>query len=257
MIKTTSIFGFNFICDLSQEELSNRVIDDVMQSHIGIENLITPNANGINIYRKHPEVNEFAKSSYYVLPDGQPIVWLSRFTPAAIKRRLTGSDFFATIFPKIKAPQFKCLFLVSNEFLRSKFMKEKPEASYLIPEFFTMEEPDKIERIAEQMFSEIVKKEIRFVFTGISDPKQVALSMEVTKKLKSADYSKPCLFLFLGASFEFYFGLKKRAPVFYQKVGLEWFYRLIMEPRRMFKRYVIGNFVFLWRALLWILFKKE
>jgi len=65
------------------------------------------------------------------------------------------------------------------------------------------------------------------------------------------------VFFFLGASYEFYFGLKKRAPMIYQKLALEWFYRLITEPGRMYKRYIFGNLVFVMRALKWFLNKKS
>jgi len=60
---------------------------------------------------------------------------------------------------------------------------------------------------------------------------------------------KPCTLLLLGASYEFYYGLQHRAPVFWQKTGLEWLYRLIREPRRLLKRYTVGNFRFLLIAL--------
>ncbi len=52
------------------------------------------------------------------------------------------------------------------------------------------------------------------------------------------------LFLLMGASFEFYLGLKKRAPVIWQKAGLEWFYRFTQEPHRLFKRFFIDDLQF-------------
>lgn len=255
-MKTTRIFGFDFICDLSLDELADLVISDVMGGKVGITNFVTPNAHGINIISKYPVMKESWKVARYVLPDGQPIVWLSFFTASKIKGRLTGSDFFRVVFPKIKNPIYKSLFVVTNENLKSYFVKEKPEATYFIPGFFKMEEEEKIQSFGEEMFNLIVKNELRFVFIGISDPKQSALTMDVTRRLHAINYDKPCVFFFLGASFEFYFGLKKRAPVVFQKMGLEWFYRLATEPRRMFRRYVIGNVEFMGRALFWILFRK-
>lgn len=256
-METTRIFGFDFISDLNLEELSDHVIDEVVQQKVGITNFVTPNAHGINLIARYPVMKESWKVARYVLPDGQPMVWLSFFTRRRIKQRLTGADFFRVIFPKIKEPSYKCMFVVTNEHLKGYFVKEKPEACYFIPGFFNMDEKEKIEQFGEQMFNEIVRNDLRFVFIGISDPKQSALTMDVTRRLQAINYSKPCVFFFLGASFEFYFGLKKRAPVLFQKLGLEWFYRLASEPRRMFKRYVIGNLEFLWRAFIWILFRKD
>jgi exopolysaccharide biosynthesis WecB/TagA/CpsF family protein len=53
-----------------------------------------------------------------------------------------------------------------------------------------------------------------------------------------------------GGMFDFFSETKPRAPLAMRKAGMEWVYRLAIEPRRMFKRYVVGNPVFLWRALL-------
>lgn len=256
MKTTTNIFGYNFICDASYEELSLEIISKINNSTMGITNLITPNAHGINMYLKYPELNNFCKSSKYVLPDGQPLVWLSRFTDHSIKKRLTGSDFFPVIFNKLKSAEHKCLFVVSNKLLMEKFMVEKPGASFIIPEFFEMNETEKMDRIADEMLKVIVENKLNYVFIGISEPKQGALAQKVTEKLNALNYKEPCIFFFLGASFEFYFGLKKRAPLFFQNLGLEWFYRLITEPSRMYKRYIFGNFIFVLRAFKWLFNRK-
>ena len=53
----------------------------------------------------------------------------------------------------------------------------------------------------------------------------------------------------VGAVFDFYAGTVKRAPLWMQQAGLEWLYRLLSEPRRMWRRYVLGNINFLWHCL--------
>jgi N-acetylglucosaminyldiphosphoundecaprenol N-acetyl-beta-D-mannosaminyltransferase len=88
-----------------------------------------------------------------------------------------------------------------------------------------------------------------FVFLGIRFPKQnrIALGMMgydyATGELTDTDKQIP-LFLLLGASYEFYLNLKKRAPVFWQKIGMEWFYRFTQEPGRLFRRYFIDDIQF-------------
>lgn len=257
MRTTVNIFGFNFICDASYEQLADDIIGDVSQSGVGITNFITPNAHGINVYAGLPELNRFCQSSHYVLPDGQPIVWLSRLTRHPIRKRLTGSDFFPVIFNRLKDPRHKCLFIVSSETVKQAFRNEKPEAFFLVPEFFDMQEPEKIDRIAGGIADLVAEHSINYVFIGISEPKQGALAKGATQKLTSRNYKSPCIFFFLGASFEFYFGLKKRAPLFFRKYGLEWFYRLMQEPKRMFGRYVIGNFMFILRSIKWVLTRQR
>lgn len=257
MKETTNIFGYNFICDASYEQLADDVIGTIRSPEYVVTNFITPNAHGINMYLKYPDLNNFCRSSRYVLPDGQPIVWLSRFTASPIKRRLTGSDFFPVIFRRLKEPANRCLFVLSSISLRDRFMAEKPDASYIVPDFFEMSEPDKINRIGDLMLSEITTRNLSYVFIGISEPKQGALAQNVTKKLQAVKYQGSCIFFFLGASYEFYFGLKKRAPEIFRKTGMEWLYRLITEPARMYKRYIFGNFIFILRAVKWLINKKS
>lgn len=256
MNTTTNIFGYRFICDKDYVNLADDVVNDVDLNKMGITNFITPNANFINVYGEYPNLNSFCKDSSYILPDGQPIVWLSKLTKNKIKKRLTGSDFFPIMFKKIKDKRHKCLFIVSNENLRDRFLKEKPGASYIIPAFFEMNDSKTIDYIGNLMVETILSKQINYVFIGISDPKQGVLAQNVTAKLKKLNHNKSCIFFFLGASFEFYFGLKKRAPAFFRKFGLEWFYRLIKEPKRMYKRYIFGNFIFILHSFKWLLNRK-
>jgi len=68
----------------------------------------------------------------------------------------------------------------------------------------------------------------------------------VAKRLEAKGYDKGVLILLLGASFEFYFNLKKRAPAFYRKTGLEWLHRFMTEPKRLWKRYTIDIARFFW-----------
>ncbi len=254
---TTNIFGFNFICDMSYDHLAQKIIKDVSDPSSGVSTLITPNAHGIRIYQKYPKLNAFGKRSKYVLPDGQPIVWLSKLTDHRIKQRLTGSDFFPVMYTQIKKTDQHCLFVLSHANLQELFMKERSGDSYLVAPFIHLNDQAKLEEVADEMVQVVLTNKIKHIFIGISDPKQTFLAFYATEKLKKLNYSESCVFYLLGASYEFYFGLKKRAPLFYQKYGLEWLYRLMLEPRRMFNRYVIGNFLFLFIAFKWMFNKKS
>jgi N-acetylglucosaminyldiphosphoundecaprenol N-acetyl-beta-D-mannosaminyltransferase len=250
--QTTRILGYDFICEARYEDLADEITSRVRANEPVITNIITPNAHGLNMYHRHPDLERFCKSSAYILPDGIPIVWLSRLGGPPIKRRLTGSDFFPVIFERMRSPEHRCLFIVSKERVSARFKKEKPDARYIIPPFFQMDEHDKIESTAREMADTILSDKINYVFIGISEPKQGALAMATTRLLKSAGFQGPCFFFFLGASYEFYMGLKKRAPRLFQRAGFEWLYRLAAEPRRMYKRYLFGNAAFAFRALKWV-----
>ncbi|MFI5172268.1 MAG: WecB/TagA/CpsF family glycosyltransferase, partial [Chitinophagales bacterium] len=95
------------------------------------------------------------------------------------------------------------------------------------------------------------------VFIGIRFPKQNHIALGLidhfnnTSQTTTAGHAMP-LFLLMGASYEFYLNLKKRAPRFWQKTGLEWFYRFTQEPGRLFKRYFVDDMQFfpiVWREM--------
>lgn len=250
-MRTTKIFDYNFICDLDYSEISDLIIEDVRREDV-ITNVFTPNAHGIVSYSNYPNVNKFCQQSKYILPDGQPLVWLSRFTEYKIKQRLTGSDLFPVLFERINNTDFKTLFILSSDVLINEFKKISKNSIYHIPPFLRMEDVSGLNRETELICDLILKNKIDFVFLGISEPKQGALSQLITIELQKKKYNKSCIFLFLGASYEFYFNMKKRAPKIYQKLGLEWVYRFMMEPKRLFKRYTVTNFKFIIKSIVWI-----
>ena len=83
----------------------------------------------------------------------------------------------------------------------------------------------------------ILNSNANVVWVGMGAPKQFLISSSLKNSLKISTVS-------VGAAFDFLPGTKAESPVFFQKIGLEWFYRLLMEPRRLFKRYLVGNFYF-------------
>lgn len=79
------------------------------------------------------------------------------------------------------------------------------------------------------------------VWLGVSSPKQDFEAQRIAKKFS-------VMTLAVGAAFDFVAGTQKEAPRFVQQIGAEWFYRLLSNPKRLWKRYLIGNFVFLYEA---------
>ena len=194
MKETTNIFGYNFICAENYDTLADRVISDVRTGEAGLTNFITPNAHGINMYARLPEVNVFCQQSRYVLPDGQPIVWLSRFTDRIIKQRLTGSDFFPVMFRKIKGAEHRCLFIMSNDELGKMILTEKPDARYLVPPFFGISETDSLGDFVLNAAEIIQKFNLNYVFIGISEPKQGLLNNRKVAKIKLQEFLRIFLF---------------------------------------------------------------
>jgi len=247
MLNHVELFGFNFIA----EQNLTTVVDDILQKESYEEPgkypfLITPNVDYVVNLSKN--VNKGLKNifinSAYILPDGEPIILASKFSNSKLPKRLTGSDLFPLLWSKSKT-DFKILALTSSENISSLLQKDNSNAiCYTLP-FFDLSEKNVVEKITNECANILLKEHIKIVIIGVSFPKQDVLALNIYNRLKELNAEKIPLFCMLGASFEFYLKLKKRAPVFMQKSGFEWLYRFSREPIRLFKRYFIDDVAFL------------
>lgn len=172
-----------------------------------------------------------------LLPDGIGIVWALNWLKRVNLKRITGMDILYFELDKLEKIGGKCFFLGSSETtllsIKQKLNIQYPKVkiAYYSPPFadtFTAEENNTmINRINE------FKPDVLFV--GMTAPKQEKWAFSNFNYLDSGHIC--CI----GAAFDFYSGTLKRAPQWMMDSGLEWFYRLLKEPIRMFNRYMLGN----------------
>lgn len=250
--KHSVIFGFRFTVAGSMPE----VVDDIMRNAANgfggkVEFLITPNAYGVTrmLEKQHRDLFLYYNQSAYVLPDGMPIVWLSRLRKVTtLPQRITGSDLFPAVWNRIKQEKMGVTLVLPSEKAKGLFIQDYDRCDCYVPVMFDAKDDTYIEQFAGQVADGIIANNSRFLFLGLTFPKQEKMGRMVAEKLKQKGYTKGVLILLLGASFEFYFGLKQRAPEFFQKTGLEWLHRFLSEPRRLWKRYTVDNIRFLMLA---------
>ena len=244
---TVKLFGFDF----SKAETITEVASHILSNHDvpGCRFLITPNASILVCYneKKHKALKASYKNAEYILPDGMPIVWLSRLKGKRIYR-LPGSELFPVLWKQLVESQIPVVCVVANESLAEKLQTEHKGCRCIVPRFFQATEEDYIKELSAEIVSVVKETKAKYVFIGLTSPKQEKLALEI-KKVIGVDKEFSVLVLMLGASFEFYFGLKARAPLWMQRNGLEWLHRFIKEPRRLWKRYTVDNFRFLLLAL--------
>ena len=94
-----------------------------------------------------------------------------------------------------------------------------------------------------QVISDICKTQPDFVWVGLGAPKQERWMADHQGKL-------PGLMVGVGAAFDYLAGNIERAPQWMQNCNLEWLYRLLQDPKRLFKRYLITNTKFIWHAII-------
>ncbi len=184
-----------------------------------------------------------------IVPDGMPLVWaLNRQLPS--DQRLTDRVYGPTLMLEtLKAtqgrPEFRHFLLGGKQStldkLRRVFSDRFPGttiAGMHSPPFGEWP-PDEFQRICERIRS----SGANLIWVGLGCPKQEHWIA------RHKDRLPPGVYFGIGAAFAFHAGEVKQSPPALQKLGLEWAYRLAMEPRRLFKRYFTYNTLFLWHLL--------
>ncbi|MDM8564695.1 WecB/TagA/CpsF family glycosyltransferase [Candidatus Halobeggiatoa sp. HSG11] len=240
MYHTIRIFELEFISATHHLKVIDDLIDYQNNPNYSskLPFVITVNADQLVKLDKLSSLKSTLSQAMFIFPDGHPIVWCSRLIRKPLKARLTGSDLFPLLLQKAKEKQQKILIIVSQAEIGTKLQADYPNISYYAPPFFKTNS-DSFEKIHTDIVNIIKDFKPQFVIIGLGFPKQEWLGLSIHKTLQAQSIPSP-LFLFLGASAEFHIGMKKRAPIFFQKVGMEWLYRLLQEPKRMWKRYILG-----------------
>jgi N-acetylglucosaminyldiphosphoundecaprenol N-acetyl-beta-D-mannosaminyltransferase len=175
-------------------------------------------------------------SSDMNLADGVPLVWASRFLRMPIKGRVTGLDLLPRFAEIGNREKFKFFFLGAKEGVAEHLVQ------HLALQFPQLEivghySPPFAERFSNEenakMISLINSTRPHVLWVSLTAPKQ---DFWINEHFDKLDVN---IAIGVGGAFEVTSGLIKRAPVWMQKSGLEWFYRFVQEPRRLFKRYFV------------------
>ena len=207
----------------------------------------TINAHSYNTAQKDEAFAEALSKGDYLIPDGASILKACRWLKAKSqpKERIAGWDLFMfemqAICQKLSKP--KVMFLGSSEKVLS-LIRDKAAIDYPNMEVVTYSPPYKPEfsdEDSQKMIQAINDANPDLLWIGMTAPKQEKWTYKHWNELNIH-----CHCGTIGAVFDFYAGTVKRAPLGWQKHSLEWLYRLIKEPRRMWRRYIIGNTKFLY-----------
>jgi N-acetylglucosaminyldiphosphoundecaprenol N-acetyl-beta-D-mannosaminyltransferase len=182
--------------------------------------------------------------------DGMPLVWVSKLFGKPIPGRVNGTDLMENLIERSVNKGYRIFFLGAEQevvkkvvhIYQSKFPKLQI-AGYRNGYFSPQEE--------SSIANEIGKSKADILFVAFGTPKKEIF----IKKYK--DIMNVPVIHGVGGSFDVITGKTKRAPLWMQKSGLEWFFRIIQEPKRMWKRYLVTNTLFIWYLLLKLLHLKK
>lgn len=209
----------------------------------------TINAFSYDNARKDVLFSEALQKGDVLIPDGISIVKACRFLNAKSqpKERIAGWDLFVYEMEKLNRVGGKVMFLGSSDAVLN-LIRQRAAEKYPKIEVDTYSPPYKpvfSDEENEAMISAINHSNPDLLWIGMTAPKQEKWAYTHLDRL-----DVHCHIGTIGAVFDFFAGTVKRAPERWQRVGLEWLYRLLSEPRRMWRRYFIGNAKFIYYIMV-------
>lgn len=171
--------------------------------------------------------------------DGMPVVWASRLLGKGLKERVAGIDLFEALMKRSAEQGWRVFLLGAKEEVVSA-VKDLYQNRY--PGLTVAGYRNGYWRPEEErgIVEEIKSAHADLLFVAISSPKKEQFLGTYQEEMKVP------FAMGVGGTFDVAVGKLKRAPLWMQRSGLEWFYRFLQEPRRMFKRYFIDDVAFLW-----------
>ena len=207
----------------------------------------TINAHSYNTALKDAFFAEALMKGDALIPDGASIVMACRKLKAKSQptERIAGWDLFAMEMERLNQKGGTCFFMGSSEKVL-KLIREKAKTVYPNIRIETYSPPYKPEFSEEEnraIIEAINRANPDLLWIGMTAPKQEKWAYRHWDKLDIH-----CHCGTIGAVFDFFAGTMERAPLWWQEHSLEWLYRLLKEPKRMWRRYIIGNTLFIWNV---------
>lgn len=229
----------------SFDQVVDRIVRHASQ-HCAPAYVVTPNAHHIITLQHDQAFQEIYQKAFLVVPDGVPLLWAANFLQTPLAGRVNGTDLFERLCAV--APQHRLkVFLLGGrpgaaEQARKVLQARHPDLQIVgtdCPPYGFEADPEALERISTR----IQQAAPDILFVGLGAPKQ-----EKWIYAHHEELGVP-ISIGIGVSFELVANMVQRAPVLLQKAGLEWLFRLVMEPTRLWKRYILGNPLFVGSVL--------
>jgi len=203
------------------------------------------NAFDVVLSQKDSKIRDAVNNSSLSVPDGISLVLAARAYGYDLKKRVYGPDLLFEFLKNTQDKGYSHFFYGTTketlkrlaDSLKGQFPKLKVSGTH--PSFFREFTAEEKQRVAET----INNSSTDILWVGIGCPRQELWMYDFKDKLKVP------VMVGVGAAFDFLSGTKPQAPRWIRDNGFEWLFRLIIEPRRLWKRYFIGNSIFMWLFL--------
>ncbi|MDB5754707.1 MAG: UDP-N-acetyl-D-mannosamine transferase [Massilia sp.] len=236
MLSRITLMGCE-IDNLTMEETLAR-IEELIRSGRPNQHVVV-NVDKLVKASRDPELRRIINACALVNVDGMPVVWASRLLGKPLKERVAGVDLFEALMRRAGDRGWRVFLLgAREEVVRAvcyTYQRKYPLlaiAGYRNGYWSAQEEAVVVEQVRAS------RADLLFVAIGSPKKEQFLGRYQAAMRIPFA--------MGVGGTFDVAIGRVKRAPRWMQQVGLEWFYRFLQEPRRMFRRYFIDDLAFIW-----------
>lgn len=241
----TEILGSLRFDFLTEREVIQHVVSASRAGRGG--SIVTPNVDICRQAHRDPSALSLIENASLVVPDGMPLLWAAKVRGTPFPERVTGSSLIFTLTEAAAAAGLSVYFLggapgvpdTAAENLSSRYQGLKV-AGADSPALGFDESADDVDAVRARLCATVPD----IVYVGLGFPKQERLIASLTPALPAT------WFVGCGAAIPFAAGITPRAPHWMQRCGLEWAHRLLLEPHRLFRRYLLDDLPFALALLL-------
>lgn len=238
-LRTRHLFGCDFVSDATIDDVADAVRAGADERDRGWRCVVTPNVDHLVHYDKAPDDAALAADAWVALPDGMPIVWASRLLHRRLGARLAGSDLFSALWPRLAADAVPTVVVASSEEVADGLAAQHPAVRTVVPPMFDAADPVEVAGVVDAVAAAADDSDARVVIVGVTMVKHHLIARRLRERW--ADEPSPPIVMLLGASADLHLGFEERAPGWMQRSGLEWLHRLLRDPRRMARRYLVDD----------------
>lgn len=207
---------------------------DAIASGRAVQHVVI-NAGKTVLLHDDARLREIVRGCDVVNADGQSVVWAARLLGIPVPERVAGIDLMERMIAEAEREGWPVYFLGAKREVLGRFLEV---VRGRFPRLVVAGDRDGYFANDAEVAEEVRRSGARILFVAITSPRKETFLAEQLPRMG------PVFAMGVGGSFDVWAGLTQRAPVWMQRIGLEWFYRLALEPRRLWKRYLVGNLRF-------------
>lgn len=247
----TNVLGVG-ISSLNLENATEALVTAAEQPEI---NYVTvTGVHGVMESQRSSELKRIHNASFLTVPDGMPMVWMNKWSGSEETARVYGPDLLLAVAQKSVERKQKHFFFGGKKGIAKElgnclktWFPGLVVVGHYCPPFRPLDASEE-----SALIDELQRTQPHFLWVGLSTPKQEKFMNHLASTYPglTKDWDHGLVLVGVGAAFDFHTGRLAQAPRWMQDRGLEWFFRLLVEPKRLFPRYFKNNTTFMWSIFL-------